>query len=464
MTPLPRVSPLVSPLARIRCGYLRQTEFFRTLALNVDLITGWFPVTVVVVSLASVALSVGWHDGAWKWQLPVGIPASFVLTLLTAVAIHVFNLVPSDFPDSFYLWAWLLWFSVVIIVLGWTRAHWLLRTFSVVALVFCVIAAFTAINQTYDYYPTLARLLGKNAANFTDLPALQKIRDEYRRTRRLPTHGETITVTIPPTVSKFQAQQAYVYLPPIWFKNPEPQLPVIELIAGVPGEPSDWTRAGYADTTSTAFAQQHNGIAPILVIPDDNGDNTQDTECSNSIFGKAETYLLTDVPAYMQTEFNAAVGKHALAVAGLSAGGTCATMLALRNPTTFSIFASYSGYASPTYENDDAQQTIAQLYGGSMADYEAHNPVALLTGGRFAGTAGYFTAGQQDPQPLAAARQLAHLAKRTGMQVCLSTPDGDHSFVFWAAAFKTSLPWLSWRLGLTPPPKDLPATCDPPVP
>jgi hypothetical protein len=53
-------------LARIRCGYLRQTEFFRTLALNVDLITGWFPVTVVVVSLASVVLSVGWHDGAWK--------------------------------------------------------------------------------------------------------------------------------------------------------------------------------------------------------------------------------------------------------------------------------------------------------------------------------------------------------------------------------------------------------------
>jgi hypothetical protein len=57
MTPLPRVSPLVSPLVWIRSGYLRQTEFFRTLALNVDLITGWFPVTVVVVSLASVVLS-----------------------------------------------------------------------------------------------------------------------------------------------------------------------------------------------------------------------------------------------------------------------------------------------------------------------------------------------------------------------------------------------------------------------
>ncbi len=50
--------------------------------------------------------------------------------------------------------------------------------------VFCVIAGFTAINQTYDYYPTLARLLGKDAANFTDLPALQP-----RPPKDLPAHG-----------------------------------------------------------------------------------------------------------------------------------------------------------------------------------------------------------------------------------------------------------------------------------
>ncbi len=61
-------------------------------------------------------------------------------------------------------------------------------------------------------------------------------------------------------------------------------------------------------------------------------------------------------------------------------------------------------------------------------------------------------------------RQLVIEIPATGMQLCLYTPDGDHSFQFWAAAFKTSLPWLSWRLGLTPTPKDLPATCDPPIP
>jgi enterochelin esterase-like enzyme len=435
-----------------------------TLGINIDLITGWFPMTVVIVAVASVVLSVGWHDGAWKWELPIGIPVSFGLTLLTALAIHIFNLVPDEFPTSFYLWAWLLWYSVVIIVLGWTRAHWILRTFSVLAMVFCILAAFTVVNQTFDYYPTMARLFGKDAANFADLPQLKAIRTETRKTGKLPDHGETITLPIPGTVSKFHASPAFVYLPPIWFKSPEPQLPVIELIAGVPGEPSDWTRAGYADTTATSFAQLHHGISPILVIPDNNGPS-QDTECSNSSMGNAETYLITDVPNFMQANFNAAVGKHSLAVAGLSDGGTCASMLALRNPTIFQTFASYSGYNVPTYLNDNAQQTISALYGGSTANYDAHSPQYLLTNKKFPGLAGWFAAGQQDGSALGPAKQLADLAGKAGFQqVCLTTPPGTHSFTFWASAFQDSLPWLSWRLGITPPPTDVAAHCEPPVP
>ncbi len=434
-----------------------------TLVFNLDLITGWFPTMVVIVAIAAVILSVGWLDGAWKYQLIVGVPLSFALTLLTGLVIEVFNLVPDQFPMSFYAWAWLIWFSLTVVLLGWTQAHWALRTFSVIAIVFCILAAFTVVNQTYDYYPTLDRLFGKDAAHFTSLPALQAIRQEVRRTGKLPAHGSTVAVTIPPTDSHFQTGQAYVYVPPDWFKSPEPQLPVIELIAGIPGEPLDWTRAGYADTTSTAFAATHHGLAPILVIPDNNG-SAQDTECANTHLGNAETYLVKDVPAFMQASFNAAVGEHSLAVAGLSDGGTCATMLALRNLHVYSTFASYSGYASPTYLDDTVQQTIAQLFGGSKAQYEAHNPVHLLTGRRYVGMGGWFTAGESDPQPLAETKQLARLARPTGMEVCLTTPAGTHSFEFWAQAFRESLPWISWRLGLTPPPKSVAARCEPPVP
>lgn len=435
-----------------------------TFAINFSIITGWFPVTVVIIAVASVVLSVGWLDGAWKWQLPLGIPISFGLTVLTAVAIHVFNLVPDQFPESFYLWAWLIWYSVVVVALGWTRAHWLLRSFSVTAIVFSVIAAFTVVNQTYDYYPTLDRLFGKSAANFTDLPGLQQIRDQVRRTGKLPAAGSTIAVTIPPTHSKFDTGPAYVYLPPAWFHSPEPSLPVIELIAGIPGQPSDWTRAGYADTTSTAFARRHGGESPILVIPDNNG-SVQDTECSNTSLGNAETYLTVDVPDYMTSQFNAAVGPRHWAVAGLSDGGVCASMLSLRNPKVFSTFADYSGFLSPTFLNDDEQQTIQQLYGNSKSDYEAHNPIHLLTDGRTYPTlAAWFSAGSSDTPSVQASQQLADAADKAGFrQVCLTIPPGTHSFAFWSAAFQDSLPWLAWQLGLTRPPSSVPARCKPPV-
>jgi S-formylglutathione hydrolase FrmB len=82
-----------------------------------------------------------------------------------------------------------------------------------------------------------------------------------------------------------------------------------------------------------AFAEQHHGIAPILVMPDINGSLGADSECVNSTkFGNVATYLAKTVPAFMQNEFNASTAPGSVAVAGLSEGGMCATTLALNNP------------------------------------------------------------------------------------------------------------------------------------
>jgi len=75
---------------------------------------------------------------------------------------------------------------------------------------------------------------------------------------------------------------------------------------GTPGQPSDWTRASYADATALAFAEQHKGMAPILVMPDINGSLDADSECVNSgTYGQVETYLTQTVPAFMRKNFNA---------------------------------------------------------------------------------------------------------------------------------------------------------------
>jgi S-formylglutathione hydrolase FrmB len=60
--------------------------------------------------------------------------------------------------------------------------------------------------------------------------------------------------------------------------------------------------------------------------------------------------------------------------------------------------------------------------------------------------------------------KLADLAKQSKFrQVCVAFPPGGHDFQFWTQAFKDSLPWMAWQLGLTPPPASVPSRCEPPI-
>ena len=211
------------------------------------------------------------------------------------------------------------------------------------------------------------------------------------------------------------------------------------------------------------FAAGHEGKAPIVVMPDPDGYRTVDSECVNSQFGEAETYLTIDVPAFARRTLDAADGPDSLAVAGLSAGGTCSVVLALRHPAEYSTFASYSGFAQPTYENDDVATSIRTLFGGSRARFAAHDPVRLLARRRYPGLAGWFEVGDRDTVPRQAAATLSAAAGAAGIDTCVLVRPGGHDFGLWSQAFTDSLPWLSWRLGLTGRPDGVPATCRPPV-
>src|SRR5262249_50829766 len=154
----------------------------------------------------------------------------------------------------------------------------------------------------------------------------------------VPGHGEVITADIPGTLSGSQARPAEVYLPPAFFDAHRPPLPVMVLLSGSPGTPSDWTRAAFADVTLDRWAAKHPGISPIVVTPAPNGSPLADTECANGGEGNAEDYLIKDVRSYMVPHFDAPVDRRMWAVGGLSEGGFCAMELGLRHPELFSVF------------------------------------------------------------------------------------------------------------------------------
>jgi len=428
---------------------------------NVSIISGWLPVALFWVTVGVCLVAVVLRRDVLH-EFAIGVPVGVVFVVLLFAGLHLTQAIPDGAPRSLYVWLCVACLMAGLVVAGWHRAHWPRRISGIVACVLAVVSAGSAVNETFAYYPTFDRLFGQSADHFLDNAQLNAIRRQVARTGVLPDHGATLSVPIPGKGLAYTPRPAYVWVPPAWFGRSRPQLPVIELLHGTPGDPSNWTGSAFADATSLAFAEQHHGMAPILVMPDVNGSWDGDSECVNSaMFGDVETYLATTVPAFMRKNFNASTAPGSLAVAGLSEGGLCATTLALTSPGVYAAFGNYSGNLSPTYQSDDAAQTIAALFGGSPARYNAHNPPYILARQHYTGLAGWFEAGAQDTGPVQAARVLAPLALKAGLDTCLATPPGGHNFVFWAQAFHDSLPWLSWKLKLTPQPGSVPAQCTP---
>jgi S-formylglutathione hydrolase FrmB len=427
---------------------------------SISIVAGWFPVFLLWLTIAACVVAVVLRKDALR-EFAFGIPIGIVIAVALFLVLHFTGAIPAGAPRSMYVWLLVACLVIGLVLAGWRRANWPRRIAGVLAILLTVLSAGSAANATFQYYPTFSRLLGKNANHFLDNSQLKALRDQVAKTGKLPDHGATLSITIPGQGLKFTPRQAYVWVPPAWFSAAHAKLPVIELLHGTPGQPSDWTRAIYADTTSTAYAKKHDGVAPILVMPDINGSLDGDTECANTpMYGQVETYLTQTVPAFMRKEFNASTAPDSMAIAGLSEGGLCSTTLAIKNPSVYVAFGNYSGDESPTYQDEDKTQSIQQLFGGSTALYNSYNPPYLLAHARYPELSGWFETGAQDPV-LPAAHALQGLAENAGINTCIATPPGAHSFDFWTKSFTDSLPWLSWKLKLTPQPPAVPAQCVP---
>jgi S-formylglutathione hydrolase FrmB len=440
--------------------------------VNISLVSGWLPILGQVLAIVALLAAVDWrsrrrrfdhwHSYRWRRQLIVGVPLAAVVTVAVALVLQLGSLVPDDFPPAAYVWGFGFVLALWILLSGWSGTGWVRRVVGIIAVVLMAAATLGTINARAGSFPTIGRLLADNPEHVVDIPQLQQMRARVARTGRLPDQGVVITATIPATASHFETRPAYVYLPPAWFAKVTPNLPTLVLLPGEPGSAADWSSDGDADDTADDFAASRHGFAPIIVMPDPNGVKTIDSECVDSQFGKAETYLVTDVPAFTRQRFNASRAKGSLAVAGLSAGGTCSVMLALTNPTVYPTFASFSGFATLQYEEVSQPDTIRILFGGSRQSFDAHDPAALLEGNRYDGLAGWFEVGDQDQQPLAAAHELQPAAQRAGIATCILVRPGGHDFDLWTQALSDAFPWLSWRLGLIPRPTSEPASCTSP--
>lgn len=415
---------------------------------HISLLHGWFSPTITWLAWAALVVGFAWWRRLWVTWLGIAALAWFAAFLIARIFVPP-AAVSGGYPGSFILWGALPIFAFAAWLWQWPVVGWWRRAVALLAVPLLAAFAGMQVNAHYGYLPTVGDLfgaplpgqigaLGRPPAHGRWVPAAveDRVREDV---------GVVTEVTIPGTVSHFNARSAWVWLPPEYFTGPRRALPVLMLLSGVPGASRDWLRGSFAARTANAWSRKHDGLAPIMVFPDPNGGAFRDTECVDGPLGNSETYLTVDVPAFMHSYFHTLTNRAAWAVGGLSEGATCALDLATRHPDKFSMFADFSGGLAPNV--GDPAKTLQRLYGGNRAEMRAHDPARLFAWDARFGLRGILVAGGDDQGAMAAQAKLAAAARRSGLQMrTYIIPGGGHDFPTWGHALQWAFPWIASSL------------------
>jgi S-formylglutathione hydrolase FrmB len=315
-------------------------------------------------------------------------------------------------------------------------------------------------NVVYREFPTLRTALGLPAVDqipFTQVPVREQViaarsglplSAVWRPPAGMPAAGIVTEVTIPATVSGFTARPAWLYLPPAYLSRPRAQLPVLVLLSGQPGSPDDWLDGGQLAQRMDAFAAAHDGLAPVVVMPDHLGDPLDNPLCMDSRLGNVATYLSVDVPTWIRETLQVDPDPSGWAIGGLSNGGTCSLQMAVNAPQVYPTFVDISGEDEPSL--GDHASTVQAAFGGDEAAFAAVNPLDVMARKQFPDTAGFLVAGEQDTVYGPQAQRVLAACRAAGMDVRLVLKPGGHTWDVWGPGLQDALPWLAGRLGMTP--------------
>jgi S-formylglutathione hydrolase FrmB len=318
-----------------------------------------------------------------------------------------------------------------------------------------VLGAADGIDSVFGAFPTVATAMQlpppdatstatvlRHDAVAADPPTVQ----DWRPPASMPQSGAVTEVAIPPTASGFATRSAWVYVPPAYLTPHPPLLPVLFLIGGQPGGPRDWLDGDQLALRMDQWAGAHAGLAPVVVMPDALGSETANPLCMNSALGQADTYLTTDVVAWVTSYLHVDPDHAHWAVGGFSYGGTCALQLAVAHPALFPTFVDISGQRSPTLGG--RARTLRATFGGNAAAFAAVDPIQELAAHAEPGSAGYVAVGAHDSAYRPGQLQVAAAARAAGVAITYREFPGGHDWGVWRAAFADALPWVTERMGL----------------
>ena len=427
--------------------------------MNIPLTTGVVPVAALLLGALSVAWLCWGRGRHFSRVIPLAALSAAAFTLLLFVLAElVFLWWNASLPRYLYVYAFLAIFAEFLAVRRFLTAQgFAARVLPVLAAFLVLLALFTGVNVAYGQYPTIASLLerpGTSAPLPTRTPPdpvpPPATESSWQPPPGMPAEGSVYSASIPESGSGYRSNPALIYLPPAYLASPPAEnLPVLVLLHGQPGSPSDWFTAGQLAQVMDDFAAAHNGLAPVVVVPDLSAAGAANWPlCLDSAAGQSATYLAVDLPAWVKANLASGLTDASQwAVAGYSYGGTCSVQLAVNFPEVYPTFLDIAGESEPTVPGGRGA-LVDTYFGGDSAAFTAQNALDKLKVQSFPDTAGIVVVGRDDSVYAPQGQQVYDAAKAAGMDVQFQELDGGHSWAVWKAGLVNNLDWLSGRLGI----------------
>lgn len=340
--------------------------------------------------------------------------------------------------------------AAAVMTHGWKRA------FAIIMVPLTVLGAGLRINAIYGEFQTVGSLV-----DYSPYPPLDSAHISHATVStaqwdtqvhsgavRPAAEGALFNATIPATRSGFQTRHAVVWLPPAALAKHPPALPVFVMLSGQPGSPTRFFGASNTIAVLTQYAREHNGLAPIVVSPDQNTGMMTNSLCADTTkVGKAQTYLTQDVPDWIRTTLPVSGNPEDWVIGGFSQGGTCSTQLAPNFPTIYGNVLAVDGELAPTAGS--RQSMIRDYFGGDADAYDRQVPVNAIKAHAPSNQVMVLGAGARDHTSLANVATIGEAARKAGWTVHMVKALGSgHDWRAVNATFTVALPWLCDCMGL----------------
>jgi enterochelin esterase-like enzyme len=160
-----------------------------------------------------------------------------------------------------------------------------------------------------------------------------------------------------------------VILPPEYAEMPWVRYPVLYLLHGTPGEPSNFLQAGDLLPTYEVLLAEGLVQPMIIVLPSGAKSYFADSEWANGVLPGSgwETFVSGTLVTAIDSRFRTIADGASRGIGGLSEGGYGALNIGFHHPAEFSLIESWSGYA----EADD----IPSIFGQTTAALRENSPV-----------------------------------------------------------------------------------------